>query len=78
MKEKIRVLVDEMEHHLEDGRRGERLRAGVHVAIIGAPNAGKSSLLNILCKVEFISQECYSVASTHLVFDHCFPQLDID
>ena len=58
VKEKIRVLVDEIEQHLEDGRRGERLRAGIHVAIIGAPNAGKSSLLNILCKVEFISQGC--------------------
>lgn len=41
-----RTVVD----HLSDGRRGERLRAGVHVAIVGAPNAGKSSLLNILCQ----------------------------
>ncbi len=34
--------------HLADGRRGERLRGGVHVAILGPPNAGKSSLLNYL------------------------------
>ncbi|MFN8926887.1 MAG: tRNA uridine-5-carboxymethylaminomethyl(34) synthesis GTPase MnmE [Rhodospirillales bacterium] len=34
--------------HLDDGGRGERLRAGVSVAIVGAPNAGKSSLLNAL------------------------------
>jgi tRNA modification GTPase len=29
-------------------RRGERVREGFHVALIGAPNAGKSSLLNVL------------------------------
>lgn len=34
--------------HLADGRRGERLRSGLQVAIVGAPNAGKSSLLNRL------------------------------
>jgi tRNA modification GTPase len=36
--------------HLDDGRRGERLRAGVHVIIMGAPNVGKSSLLNLLAR----------------------------
>jgi len=34
--------------HMADGRRGERLRSGLQVAIVGAPNAGKSSLLNRL------------------------------
>ena len=36
--------------HLGDDRRGERLRDGVHLAIIGPPNAGKSSLLNLLAR----------------------------
>ncbi|PPR72776.1 MAG: tRNA modification GTPase MnmE [Alphaproteobacteria bacterium MarineAlpha3_Bin2] len=36
--------------HLKDGRRGERLRDGYHIAIIGPPNAGKSSLLNQLAR----------------------------
>ena len=37
-----------MEKVLTDANRGERIRAGLDIAIIGAPNAGKSSLLNSL------------------------------
>ncbi|HEY4344835.1 MAG TPA: tRNA uridine-5-carboxymethylaminomethyl(34) synthesis GTPase MnmE [Parvibaculum sp.] len=44
----IRALAGEIQSHLDDGRRGERLRDGVEVAIIGPPNVGKSSLLNRL------------------------------
>ena len=42
-------LQTEIGAHLSD-RRGERLREGVHIAIIGPPNAGKSSLLNLLAR----------------------------
>lgn len=45
---KIEKLSVEIDEHLNDNRRGERLRNGIHVAIIGAPNAGKSSLVNAL------------------------------
>jgi tRNA modification GTPase len=38
----------EIKAHLADARRGELLREGLVFAIIGAPNAGKSSLLNAL------------------------------
>ncbi len=41
-------LLDSMASHLADGRRGERVRNGFSIALIGAPNAGKSSLLNRL------------------------------
>lgn len=43
-------LQAEMERHLKDERKGERLRSGVQVVIAGSTNAGKSSLLNTLCK----------------------------
>lgn len=42
------ALRAEIAAHLADGGRGERLREGLEVAIVGAPNAGKSSLLNAL------------------------------
>ncbi|XP_069009362.1 tRNA modification GTPase GTPBP3, mitochondrial [Embiotoca jacksoni] len=43
-------LQAEIERHLKDDRRGERLQSGVQVVIAGATNAGKSSLLNTLCQ----------------------------
>jgi tRNA modification GTPase len=43
-------VASEMRTHLDDGRRGEILRDGLQVAVIGAPNVGKSSLINALAQ----------------------------
>ncbi|AWK86051.1 tRNA uridine-5-carboxymethylaminomethyl(34) synthesis GTPase MnmE [Azospirillum thermophilum] len=48
----LETLAAGIRTHLDDGGRGERLREGLHIAIVGAPNAGKSSLLNALARRE--------------------------
>jgi tRNA modification GTPase len=45
-------LRGEIAAHLDDRRRGEVLREGLSVAILGAPNVGKSSLMNALTRRE--------------------------
>lgn len=41
-------LADDLENHLATCRRGESVREGFRIAILGAPNSGKSTLLNKL------------------------------
>lgn len=50
--DKITRLIVDINNHLNDNNRGERLRGGLKLAIIGKPNVGKSSLLNFLMKRE--------------------------
>ncbi|HEY5047940.1 MAG TPA: tRNA uridine-5-carboxymethylaminomethyl(34) synthesis GTPase MnmE [Rhizomicrobium sp.] len=52
VREGARELLADIRAALADGRRGEIVREGFHLAVIGPPNAGKSSLLNMLARRE--------------------------
>src|ERR1700730_5227177 len=67
-------LRDEIAAVLADGRRGERLRDGLVVAIAGAPNAGKSPLLNRLARREAAVVSPYAGTTRDVIEVH----LDLD
>ncbi|NP_001011919.1 tRNA modification GTPase GTPBP3, mitochondrial precursor [Rattus norvegicus] len=55
----VRALEVALSSHLRDARRGQRLRSGANVVVAGPPNAGKSSLVNLLSQkpVSIVSPE---------------------
>ena len=62
---KVKTTHEQITVHLRDQRRGEILRDGCRIAILGAPNAGKvrgwtflrsSQILIIFVSSEFVAQ----------------------
>ncbi len=55
----ISKLKVEISNHLNDGNKGQNLRDGLYVTILGPPNSGKSTLLNRLSKrdVSIVSKQ---------------------
>jgi len=45
-----REILQEIQGHMDDAGRGESLREGLRLTILGPPNAGKSSLINALAR----------------------------
>ncbi|TQB75741.1 mitochondrial splicing system protein [Monascus purpureus] len=46
--EQVHALHRQIKLHIQNASKGELLRNGIKVALLGAPNAGKSSLLNLI------------------------------
>jgi tRNA modification GTPase len=43
-------ITQQIQYHMDDAGRGESLREGLRLTILGPPNAGKSSLINTLAR----------------------------
>lgn len=45
---RVSALRSELEYYLRDGRKGEIVRQGVRIALVGKPNAGSSDCIDAI------------------------------
>ncbi|HSQ98000.1 MAG TPA: tRNA uridine-5-carboxymethylaminomethyl(34) synthesis GTPase MnmE [Rickettsiales bacterium] len=69
---KIQNIRTEIKNNLNDNRIGEKIKDGFHIAIIGEPNSGKSTLLN------FLSQRDIAIVSNIAGTTRDVIEVDID
>lgn len=50
LNKELRKMKKEIRSHLDDSRRGELVRDGIRTVIVGEPNVGKSSFMNLVCQ----------------------------
>jgi len=50
LREEAQVLRLQVQNYLDQGQVAETIREGLKVAIVGPPNAGKSTLMNLIAK----------------------------
>ena len=66
---KIAELIEAIRQHLNNNR-GERLRDGIHVVVLGAPNAGKSSLVNAMTQRDIAIVSEYEGTTRDIIEAH--------
>ncbi len=63
-------LIAEISKHLDDNNRGQRLRDGFQIALVGVPNVGKSSLMNALTNKDIAIVSCIAGTTRDVVEAH--------